>query len=751
MSTQTGENTKNGAQQNSLQQGEERFRALIQYSADAIVLIAEDGTITYASESIQTVLGYTPAECVGTTIFSYLHPDDTDNIVEKLASVMEAPGTQVTVEYRARHKKGSWLWLEATGSNYLHDPLIRAIIGNFRNITEHKQIEFALQKEKERQRLLNEASTVLVSSLDHQFTLEEIARLIVPALADYCRIALLDDQGKVKEITVNHIDQEKMTLVRALYEEYKDLPNITHGLRKLLESGQPELISDVSGSVLQSVQGNSEILHIIRTLGLKSYMGIPLIARDRVIGALTFSSVQAQRHYTQEDFFFAQELARRIAFMLDNARLYQEAQEEIAERRQIEQNLRFLSEASKLLASSLDYHTTLTHVTYLAVPHIADWCSVDMRTEEGIQQLVVAHVDPEKVKWAKELNQKNPPDPQALTGLPNVLRTGKAEFYPEISDSLLVASARNEEELTLARTIGFSSVMTVPLLIQGEAIGAITFVTSESGRHYTQADLSMAEELASRAALAIQNARLYSEAQKAIGIRDDFISIASHELRTPITTLKMYTQVLQKQQSKKSEVDGSLTHALARMDAQLNKLNGLISDLLNVSKIELGRLEFQEEWFNLDEVVREACEAIQQTTTKHTIRIEGSITCPVWGDKDRVGQVVTNLLTNAIKYSPQAHEVFVQMHSEQEAAVVSVQDFGIGIDDEHLSKIFTRFYRVSDPEEKTFPGLGIGLYLSLEIIKRHSGNLTVASEKGKGSVFSFSLPINGSTPPTHTA
>ena len=738
MSTQAGKGIQGKESQKALRQSEERFRTLMQHSADAIILITEDGTITYASQSLQNVLGYTPNECIGTTIFSYLHPEDAKEVLGKLSEVLQAPGAQVTVEYRARHKDNTWVWLEATGTNYLHDPLIHAIIGNFRNITERKQIELALSREKERQRLLNEVSAALVSSLDHQFTLQEIAHLIVPAIADYCRIALVDNQGQIKEITASHIDPERVRLVQALYDGYKDISTTTHGLQKLLDSGQPELIPEVNGSVLRLVEGNAEVLHIIRELGLKSYMGMPLIARHRVIGALTFSSTQPDRYYTQEDFLFAQELARRIALTLDNARLYQEAQEEIAERKQIEQNLRFLSEASKLLASSLDYHTTLTHVTYLAVPHIADWCSVDMRTDEGIQQLAVAHVDPEKVQWAKELNRKNPPDPHARSGLPNVLRTGRAEFYPEISDALLVASARNEEHLALARAIGFSSVMIVPLLIQNEAIGAITFVTAESGRHYTQADLSMAEELASRAALAIQNARLYSEAQKAIGIRDDFISIASHELRTPITSLKMYTQVLQKQLSKKGET--SFNHSLSRMDAQLNKLTGLISDLLNISKIELGRLEFQEEWFNLDEVVKEACEAIQQIATKHTIHIEGSIVQPVWGDKDRIGQVVTNLLTNAIKYSPQAQKVVVRLQAEPDNALVSVQDFGIGIDSEHLNKIFTRFYRVSDPEEKTFPGLGIGLYLSCEIIKRHHGSMMVASEKGKGSVFSFSLP-----------
>ena len=292
------------------------------------------------------------------------------------------------------------------------------------------------------------------------------------------------------------------------------------------------------------------------------------------------------------------------------------------------------------------------------------------------------------------------------------------------------------------RHIGFTSVMIMPLLVRGRAIGAISFVTAESGRHYTAADLSMGEELASRAALAIENAHLYREAQNAIGIRDDFISIASHELKTPITSLKMYTQVLQKQFAKRGEE--SVSRSLAKMDAQLNKLTLLIGDLLNVTKIELGQLAFQEEAFDLNEVVRETVEQIQMTTPKHTIHIEGSIRRHVWGDKERIGQVLTNLLSNAVKYSPQANSVIVRLTSEQEAAVVSVQDFGIGIDTEHQANIFTRFYRVSDLEEKTYPGLGIGLYIAHEVVKRHGGDLTVVSEKGKGSVFRFTLPFTRS-------
>ncbi|HYT37390.1 MAG TPA: PAS domain S-box protein [Ktedonobacteraceae bacterium] len=736
MATKAGKISKRSDKPISLRQGEQFFRSLIEKSFDAIVVLDLQGKVQYASPSTQRLLGYSAEELVGRYAFDLIHPDDLEQTLGLFSNLLQAPDTRLTIEFRVLHKDGSIRWMEGTGTNLLDDPNVEAIVANYHDISERKQAE-------ERQRLLNEASNMLASSLDQQITLHEIAQIIVPTLADYCRIAVLDDNQQIKEISVNHIDPEKITLVRALYEQYKDRTDTTHGLQRLLETGKPELISNVSGSILAPVQDNPELLTIVHTLGLQSYMGVPLIARGKTIGAITFSSVQPHRRYTTNDLLFAQDLARLVALTLDNARLYQKAQDEIAERRQIENNLLFLSEASKILAASLDHQTTFANIARLAVPHIADWCSVDMRTEHGIQQLALAHVDPEKMQWAQELSQKNPPDPNARSGIPNVLRTGKPAFNPNISDDVLVAAARDEEELALMRILGITSAMIVPLLVRGNASGAITFVTAESGRHYTPADLSMAEELASRAALAIENAHLYTEAQNAIGIRDEFISIASHELRTPITSLKVYTQVLQKQFAKRGEEN--LSRFLAKMDAQLNKLTLLIGDLLNVTKIELGQLAFHEEAFDLNELVTETVEQIQMTTPKHTISIGGNIPQPVWGDVDRIGQVLTNLLSNAVKYSPQADSIIVRLTSEQDSAVVSIQDFGIGIDREHQGNIFNRFYRVSNPEEKTYPGLGIGLYISHEIIKRHGGDLTVVSEKGKGSLFRFTLPYTRGT------
>ena len=550
MAVHSKKDTATTESQSALERNEERFRALIQHSADAIQLLSAEGNILYSSDSIERVLGYKPEEILGAGAAPYLHPDDLPLFLERFTSLLQTPGGQVTLEYRVKHKNGSWAWIEATGSNYLHDPHIQAIVGNFRNITQRKQVE-------ERQRLLNEASEKLVSSLDHQITLQEIVQLLVPSMADYCRIALLDNQQQIKEIVVNHIEPEKIALVRELYEQYKDRASSSHGLQRLLETGQSELIPVVTPEVIAPLaQENPAVLPIIDALDLTSYMGTPLIVHDRVIGAITFSSIQPQRRYTNEDLAFVEELARRIALTLDNARLYQEA-------------------------------------------------------------------------------------------------------------------------------------------------------------------------------------------QKAIALRDDFISIASHELRTPVTSLKLYVQAVQKQLVRRGE--DHLASSFTKMDAQLDKLTLLIRDLLNVSRIELGKLDFQKDLFDLNGVIKETLEQIQPTTSKHAIRIEGKIDQPVWGDKDRIGQALTNLLTNAIKYSPQADTIIVRVTAAQDAAVVSVQDFGIGIEKEHTNHLFDRFYRVNDPEEKTYPGLGIGLYIANEIIKRHDGTLSVESEKGQGSVFSFTLPYKSST------
>ena len=222
--------------------------------------------------------------------------------------------------------------------------------------------------------------------------------------------------------------------------------------------------------------------------------------------------------------------------------------------------------------------------------------------------------------------------------------------------------------------------------------------------------------------------------------KDEFIGMASHELKTPVTSMKGFTNLLQRRFRRQGDEQALLY--LDKIDQQVGKLTNLISDLLDITKVQMGKLPYREEHFDLDVLIQETVESIQGITTTHQLHIEQVVSVQVFGDRDRLGQVVTNLLNNAMKYSPQADKVVIRIVKDSNDAIVSVQDFGIGIAEVHQQKIFERFYQVAESVEKTYPGLGIGLYLSNEIIKRHKGRLWVQSTKGQGSTFHFAVPVS---------
>lgn len=220
--------------------------------------------------------------------------------------------------------------------------------------------------------------------------------------------------------------------------------------------------------------------------------------------------------------------------------------------------------------------------------------------------------------------------------------------------------------------------------------------------------------------------------------KDDFIGIASHELKTPVTSIKAYTQVLERMLLKKGDiVEAGL---MKKMDAQLNRLTSLIGDLLDVTKVNSGKLQYNHTYFDFNEMMRFAIEELQRTSEKHQIKEDLQEIGLVFADKERLSQVVTNLITNAIKYSPEAEQIIVHSRIEGENILVCVEDFGIGIAENDLNKVFEQFYRVSGNMQHTFPGLGLGLFISSEIIKREGGKIWVSSKEGKGSKFCFSIP-----------
>jgi PAS domain S-box-containing protein len=221
--------------------------------------------------------------------------------------------------------------------------------------------------------------------------------------------------------------------------------------------------------------------------------------------------------------------------------------------------------------------------------------------------------------------------------------------------------------------------------------------------------------------------------------KDDFLGIASHELKTPVTSIKAYAQVLGAMLTKEGETKKA--EMVTRMDAQVNRLTNLIGDLLDVTKINSGRLQFNKTWFDFNLAIHETVDDLQHTTQRHTLVEEFTPTQKIFSDKDRISQVITNLITNAIKYSPHSDKIIISTKQDNDEVIVSVKDFGIGIPADKADRVFEQFYRVSGDKQHTFPGLGLGLYISSEIIKREGGRMWVTSVEGKGSDFCFALPI----------
>ena len=349
---------------------------------------------------------------------------------------------------------------------------------------------------------------MLARSLDYERTLAEVAQLAVPEFADWCAVDVVQADGSLRQITSGHPDARMEELLMELRRRYRQEKGASEGAMHVIASGESELQSDVRGSPRIDIESQEGRLY--ESLSPRSYMIVPMMARGRTIGALTFLSTREGLHYSPIDLDFAHHLARRFALAADNARLYQDAEE-------ARERLTFLARASELMSKTLDLEQTLEQVAYLTVPRLADWCGIELVGEDGsIRNAAVAHVDPEKVKFAEDLRKRFPLDPEAPTGVPNVIRTGRSELYPEITDQMLEQVIEDPEQLQVFREVGFSSVLIVPLIARARTLGTLSLVYAESGRRYDEDDLRFAEDLARRAAIAVDNARLYTQEHHAV-------------------------------------------------------------------------------------------------------------------------------------------------------------------------------------------------------------------------------------------
>jgi PAS domain S-box-containing protein len=423
--------------------------------------------------------------------------------------------------------------------------------------------------------------------------------------------------------------------------------------------------------------------------------------------------------------------------------------QDITERKRAAEVERFLGDATTMLASSLDYELTLESLARLAVPYAADFCLVHMLEDDGtIRRMVVAHQDPAREAAWRDMQRRFPLDLNTPHTIAKVLRTGQPELFSEISDEMWQAVIRDPEEIRMLREFDIRAAMIMPLVARGRTIGALTFISSESARRYGEDDFALAKELARRAALAIDNARLYRRAQEANRAKDEFLATLSHELRTPLTPIIGWVHMMSSGQL----APGDIAHGLSVISNNSQSLSHLINDLLDMSAILSGKMRIDTLPVSLDSVVAEAIETVRPRAAKQNIRIElapagGADGVLVSGDRTRLVQVFWNLLTNAVKFSPDGSCVRVACEIAGGAARVHVEDEGEGISTEFLPYVFERFRQQDMSTTKMHGGLGIGLALVKSFVEAHGGTVAAASAgEGRGSRFTVSLPL---VPQTH--
>jgi PAS domain S-box-containing protein len=417
----------------------------------------------------------------------------------------------------------------------------------------------------------------------------------------------------------------------------------------------------------------------------------------------------------------------------------------ITERRQKEQENSLLAEAGRVLAESLDYRVTLNTVAHLVAPALADWCSVLVLNADGrLESVAVAHADPQRERFARELVTRYPNVVDTPTGASAVVRTGRSEVFTDITDDLLATIAQDETHLALLRELGMRSAMIVPMRAHGRTLGAISIIAAESGRRFTPRDLPAAEELARRSALAIENAELFEAASAANRAKSEFLASISHELRTPLNAILGYTQLLS--DGITAPVTVAQQNQLLRIRASATHLLGLIDEVLSFSRLEAGRERLALDDVDVDSVLDDAMAIVRPLAAAKELPLQLEPTADASGaplrietDVLKLRQILVNLLTNAVKFTDRG-TVTLAARVDGRDVIFSVRDTGIGIPAEHLERVFEPFWQVEQAASRRVGGTGLGLSVTRRLARLLGGEVSVASVPGDGSTFEVRLP-----------
>jgi PAS domain S-box-containing protein len=409
---------------------------------------------------------------------------------------------------------------------------------------------------------------------------------------------------------------------------------------------------------------------------------------------------------------------------------------DITDRKRTEEITEFLPEASAILSSSLDLDVTLSNVARLVVPRAADWMAVDVLTGEVIHRVTVHHVDPAKVELGWKLHRQRPPTLSDATGVGRVIATGTAEVVPEVSEALLEATGADEEARAVVRQLGLRAYMMLPLIASGHTLGAITLVYSESGRRIGDAEIAFAEELARRASYAVENARLFREAEESIRAREDLIAVVSQDLKAPLTTLLNDAGLLVRTLPSDVRIDRQKLDSIRNL---AERMQGFVHTLLDLEQIRAGRIAIDRTPQDPTALVLEALELNRAAARDRGIMVMRdtpprlSVSC----DRRRVVQVISRLLGNAITLTPKGGRIVLRVAQHDSETAFAVVDGGRPFTAEQLSHLFDRNFRLREGEAEV---TGLGFAVCKGIVEAHGGRLSVERDPAGSNAYLFTIP-----------
>jgi PAS domain S-box-containing protein len=637
------------------------------------------------------ITGYRREEILQLKLDALTHPDDIPASREFLTRIRSGELPEYKIEKRYIRKDGAVIWVHLTVS------IVRASSGDPLYLVAF--IEDITQR-REAQHEANRSLSLLRATLE--------------STAD--GILVVDVSGKI--LSFNQKMSDMWGISADIFASGDDERAINAALAKL--SHPEDFMAKVVELYSNPDLASYDVLELKDGRIFERYSQ-PQRIDDVAVGRVwSFRDVTARRRAEEQGRALEREQAAR------------------AEAENSQKRTALLAEASRVLSTSFDYQTTLAALVRLAVPTLADYCALDiLEGENEFKRIGEAHVDPTKSSLIRQVGTFPRSALTAQHPLIRVMTTGYPVLEADITPAFIRASFAEPSQRQMVEALGPRSFICVPLVSSGKILGALTLVTSGSGRRYDEADLSLAADMARRAAIVVEHARLFHEAQQATKARDDVLAVVAHDLRNPLNTVTMAIGLMLENTPVERTQERRQVEIVRRA---ADRMNRMIQDLLDVKRIESGRLAIDAQAEEVDVIINDMIEMLRPLAVGSSIVLESSVPeglPPVLADSARIQQVLSNLVGNAVKFTPRDGRITVcaeQVGGEIRFAVI---DTGPGIPPEQVPHIFGQFWQASSSDRR---GIGLGLAIAKGIVEAHKGTIWVESHVGLGSTFYFTLP-----------